>query len=93
MADEEEEEGPFCSVVYTDLPEGETEETNWIKRAGRATVTYVNGCTFTGWLREVFLEIMLRRNLRRGSAEAGAGSIRLGERAERRRRSDRDRPI
>ena len=50
MADEE-EEGPFCSVVYTDLPEGETEETNWIKRAGRATVTYVNGCTFTGWLR------------------------------------------
>jgi hypothetical protein len=47
MADEG-EEGQFCSVIYTDLPDGETEETNWIKRAGNATVTYLNGCTFTG---------------------------------------------
>ena len=33
MADEEEE--PRCKVVYVDLPEGATEETNWIKRAGK----------------------------------------------------------
>lgn len=43
MADEE--AGPFPSVVYSD---GEGEETNWIKRAGTATVTYLNGCSFTG---------------------------------------------
>lgn len=40
------EEGPQCKVVYTDVdPE---EETNWIKRAGKARVTYVNGDTFAG---------------------------------------------
>ena len=48
MADDDAEEGAYCAVVYTDLPDGETEETNWIKRAGAASVAYVNGCTFTG---------------------------------------------
>lgn len=49
MADEEEEPGVYNVVTYTDLPEDEgTEETNWIKRAGSATVVYVDGCTFTG---------------------------------------------
>ena len=40
------EEGPQCKVVYTDVdPE---EETNWIKRAGKCKVAYVNGDSFTG---------------------------------------------
>ena len=42
MADDE----PQCQVVYLDTEE--PEETNWIKRAGKAKVTYVNGCTFEG---------------------------------------------
>ena len=37
MADEEEE--PRCKVTYVDLPEGATEETNWIKRAGKCQGT------------------------------------------------------
>jgi hypothetical protein len=41
------EEAPQCKVEYLDNPEG-PEETNWIKRAGRAKVTYPNGCTFEG---------------------------------------------
>ncbi len=45
MADEEE---PQCKVEYIDLGEGNNEETNWIKRAGKAKVTYVNGHTFEG---------------------------------------------
>ncbi|KAJ1431852.1 radial spoke protein 10, partial [Ochromonadaceae sp. CCMP2298] len=46
MGDEEE---PQCKVEYLDLPEGaEPEETNWIRRAGKCRVTYVNGCTFEG---------------------------------------------
>lgn len=45
MADEEEAQ---CRVEYTDLPDGATEETNWIKRAGKAKVTYVNGHVFEG---------------------------------------------
>jgi hypothetical protein len=45
MADDEE---PQCRVEYTDLPDGGTEETNWIKRAGKAKVTYVNGHVFEG---------------------------------------------
>jgi hypothetical protein len=46
MGDEEE---PQCKVEYLDLAEGaEPEETNWIRRAGRCRVTYVNGCTFEG---------------------------------------------
>jgi hypothetical protein len=35
-------------VEYNDLADGSTEETNWIKRAGRAKVTYVNGHVFEG---------------------------------------------
>ena len=47
MADEEEE--PRCKVTYIDLPEGATEETNWIKRAGKCQVVYPNGGhTFEG---------------------------------------------
>jgi hypothetical protein len=42
MADDEE---PQCKVEYLDEP---VEETNWIKRAGKAKVTYVNGHTFEG---------------------------------------------
>eukprot|EP01032_Pedospumella_encystans_P020893 gene20893-23726_t len=46
MADEEE---PQCKVEYLDLPEGaEPEETNWIRRAGKAKVTYPNGHIFEG---------------------------------------------
>lgn len=48
MADEEE---PQCKVEYLDLPEGaEPEETNWIRRAGKAKVTYPNGHIFEGAL-------------------------------------------
>lgn len=39
------EEGPQCKVEYVDE---NPEETNWIKRSGRAKVTYLNGCTFEG---------------------------------------------
>lgn len=46
MADED---TPQCKVEYIDLPDGATEETNWIKRAGKCKVTYVNGHTFEGW--------------------------------------------
>jgi hypothetical protein len=47
MGDEEE---PQCQVVYID---GEEEEsTNWIKRAGKVRITYVNGCTFEGYYDE-----------------------------------------
>ncbi len=42
------EEAPQCKVEYLDLPEGETEETNWIKRAGKARVTYPSGDIFEG---------------------------------------------
>mmetsp|Transcript_5875 Transcript_5875/g.9678 ORF Transcript_5875/g.9678 Transcript_5875/m.9678 type:complete len:232 (+) Transcript_5875:51-746(+) len=46
MGDDEE---PQCKVEYIDLPEGaDPEETNWIRRAGKCRVTYVNGCTFEG---------------------------------------------
>jgi len=49
MADEEE---PQCKVEYLDLPEGaEPEETNWIRRAGKAKVTYPNGHVFEGTFR------------------------------------------
>lgn len=42
----DEEGGPQCKVVYTDVdPE---EETNRIKRAGAARVSYVNGDSFVG---------------------------------------------
>jgi len=45
MGDEE----PQVKVEYLDIPEGgDPEETNWIKRAGTARVTYVNGCIFEG---------------------------------------------
>jgi hypothetical protein len=47
MADEE--DVPRCKVTYIDLPEGATEETNWIKRAGKCQVVYPNGGhTFEG---------------------------------------------
>ena len=42
------EDTPQCKVEYIDLPDGATEETNWIKRAGKCKVTYVNGHTFEG---------------------------------------------
>jgi hypothetical protein len=42
------EEAPQCKVEYLDLPEGATEETNWIKRAGKCKVTYPTGDTFEG---------------------------------------------
>ncbi len=45
MGDEE----PQCKVEYLDLPDGGAEETNWIKRAGKAKVTYPNGEIFEGW--------------------------------------------
>mmetsp|Transcript_15842 Transcript_15842/g.23850 ORF Transcript_15842/g.23850 Transcript_15842/m.23850 type:complete len:231 (-) Transcript_15842:87-779(-) len=45
MADDEES---GCKVEYIDTPDGTPEETNWIMRAGRARVTYPNGCTFEG---------------------------------------------
>jgi hypothetical protein len=45
MGDEE----PQVKVEYLDVPEGgDPEETNWIKRAGKCRVTYVNGCIFEG---------------------------------------------
>ena len=47
MADEEES---GCKVEYLDTPDGSVEETNWIKRAGKARVTYPNGSTFTGMM-------------------------------------------
>lgn len=45
MGDEEE---PQCKVEYLDAPEGAEEVTNWIKRAGKARVTYPNGEIFEG---------------------------------------------
>lgn len=45
MADDEE---VGCKVEYLDTADGTPEETNWIMRAGRARVTYPNGCTFEG---------------------------------------------
>jgi hypothetical protein len=45
MADDEE---AGCKVEYLDTADGTPEETNWIMRAGRARVTYPNGCTFEG---------------------------------------------
>ena len=54
MADEEE---PQCKVEYLDLPEGaEPEETNWIRRAGKAKVTYPNGHIFEGTAESEFSE-------------------------------------
>ena len=47
------EDTPQCKVEYIDLPDGGSEETNWIKRAGKCKVTYVNGHTFEG--KEFFL--------------------------------------
>lgn len=49
MADDE---TPQCKVEYNDLPDGSIEETNWIKRAGKAKVIYPNGHVFEG---EVFV--------------------------------------
>jgi hypothetical protein len=42
------EEAPQCKVEYLDLPDGGSEETNWIKRGGRCRVTYPNGDIFEG---------------------------------------------
>jgi hypothetical protein len=42
MADDE----PQCKVEYIDVDP--PEETNWIKRGGKARVTYVNTHTFEG---------------------------------------------
>ena len=41
------EETPQCKVEYLENPDA-PEETNWIKRAGNARVTYPNGCIFEG---------------------------------------------
>jgi hypothetical protein len=46
MADDDEE--PRCKVSYLDVAEGAEEETNWIKRAGKARVIYPNGHSFEG---------------------------------------------
>jgi hypothetical protein len=46
MADDDEE--PRCKVSYLDVAEGAEEETNWIKRAGKARVVYPNGHSFEG---------------------------------------------
>lgn len=40
------DEAPQCKVEYTDVDP--VEETNWIKRAGKCKVTYVNGHIFEG---------------------------------------------
>lgn len=45
MGDEEE---AGCKVEYLDTIDGTPEESNWIVRAGRARVTYPNGCVFEG---------------------------------------------
>lgn len=45
MGDDEE---VGCKVEYLDTIDGTPEETNWIVRAGRARVTYPNGCVFEG---------------------------------------------
>ena len=42
------EDEPGCKVEYVESEDGPAEETNWIKRAGRAKVTYPDGCTFEG---------------------------------------------
>jgi len=42
------EDEPGWKVEYLDTIDGVPEETNWIKRAGRAKVTYPNGATFQG---------------------------------------------
>jgi len=44
MADDE----PQCQVVYSDVLDGEQAEFNWVKRAGKAKVTYVDQSTFEG---------------------------------------------
>lgn len=43
-----EDDEPQVKVEYLDTPEDAPEETNWIRRAGKAKVTYVNGSTFEG---------------------------------------------
>ena len=49
MDDEENQ----IKVEYIDLPEGAEEEvTNWIRRAGKARITYPNGDIFEGYYDE-----------------------------------------
>jgi hypothetical protein len=45
MADDDE---AGCKVEYLDTADGSPEESNWIVRAGKARVTYVNSNTFEG---------------------------------------------
>ena len=40
------DDAPQCKVEYLDVDP--PEETNWIKRGGRARVTYPNNCVFEG---------------------------------------------
>jgi hypothetical protein len=66
MADDE--DVPRCKVTYIDLPEGATEETNWIKRAGKCQVVYPNGGhTFEG---------KRRHNDKRSTARDGRPNMR-----------------
>lgn len=44
----DDDEEPRCKVAYLDLDEGAEENTNWIKRAGKAKVIYPNGHSFEG---------------------------------------------
>ena len=44
MADDE----PQCAVVYSDAADGDQAEFNWVKRPGKAQITYINQSTFTG---------------------------------------------
>jgi len=44
MGDDE----PTCKVEYLDTLDGAPEETNWIRRGGKAKVVYTNGHEFTG---------------------------------------------
>eukprot|EP01006_Ploeotia_vitrea_P023416 TRINITY_DN55879_c1_g1_i2.p1 TRINITY_DN55879_c1_g1~~TRINITY_DN55879_c1_g1_i2.p1 ORF type:complete len:196 (+),score=14.01 TRINITY_DN55879_c1_g1_i2:96-683(+) len=37
-----------CQVVYADAIEGEESEFNWVKRPGKAKITYANGSSFEG---------------------------------------------
>ena len=59
MADDDEE--VRCRVSYIADDMGPEDETNWIKRAGTAKVTYPNGHTFEGNFRQFTVSLLMAR--------------------------------
>lgn len=56
------DEVPLCKVEYTDVDP--IEETNWIKRAGNAKVTYPNNHIFEGMFKSAYFNLLQHlRNL------------------------------